>query len=90
LSNFVLAFQLAPDRLAYWPFWLPEIIIALPVLILLLWRQTRRNTLGVMLYGYVALLLAFFYASRFLNENYLGFLAALLALGLLIVEPIDE
>ena len=90
LSNFVLAFQLVPDRLAYWPFWLPEIIIAAPLLLLLLWRQIRRNTLGVMLYGYVALLLAFFYASRFLNENYLGFLAALLSLALLIDEPIED
>jgi hypothetical protein len=86
LSNFVLAFQLVPDRLAYWPFWLLELIIALPILLLLLWRQSRQNTLGAMLYGYTALLFAFFYTSRFLNENYIGYLAAFLALSLVVDE----
>ena len=81
LSNFVLAFQLVPDRLAYWPFWLPEVLVAAPLLLILLWRQARQNTLGAMLYGYVVLLFAFFYVSRFLNENYLGYLAAVLILA---------
>lgn len=86
LSNFILAFQWVPDRLAYWPFWITEVIIATPLLILLLWRQVRRNTLGTMLYGYVILLAAFFYGSRFLNENYLGYLAACLTLALVVDE----
>jgi hypothetical protein len=81
LSNFVLAFNLVPDRLAYWPFWIPEILIVTPILIALLWRQTRHNTLGAALYHYVLLLLAFFYVSRFLNENYLGYLLAVFALA---------
>jgi len=84
LSNFILAFQLVPDRLAYWPFWLTEIIVAAPLLVLLLWRQCRHNTMGAMLYGYVVLLFAFFYVSRFLNENYLGYLASFLALAIVI------
>ncbi len=86
LSNFILAFQLVPDRLAYWPFWITEVIVATPLLLLLLWRQNRYNTMGGMLYGYVALLFAFFYASRFLNENYLGYLAAFLVLALVTEE----
>jgi hypothetical protein len=81
LSNFVLAFNLVPDRLAYWPFWIPEILIVTPILIALLWRQTRHNTTGVMLYHYALLLLAFFYVSRFLNENYLGYLLAVFGLA---------
>ncbi len=81
LSNFILAFQLVPDRMAYWPFWLPEALVCAPLLALLLWRQTRQNTLGAMLYSYVVLLFAFFYVSRFLNENYLGYLAAILTLA---------
>jgi hypothetical protein len=81
LSNFVLAFNLVPDRLAYWPFWIPEILIITPVLAALLWRQTRHNTPGAVLYHYVLLLLAFFYVSRFLNENYLGYLLAVFALA---------
>ncbi len=82
LSNFVLAWQLVPSRLAFWPFWATEILLATPVLLLLLWRQTRQNSMSTMLYGYVTLLLTFFYASRFLNENYLGYLTAFLILAL--------
>ena len=84
LSNFILALQLVPDRLAYWPFWLTEIIIAGPLLLLGLWRQVRYNTISQMLYNYTVLLFGFFYASRFLNENYLGYLAAFLALAFII------
>jgi hypothetical protein len=81
LSNFILTFSLVPDRLAYWPFWIPELLVATPLLIALLWRQMRHNTLGTMLYHYVVLLFVFFYVSRFLNENYLGYLLALFALA---------
>jgi hypothetical protein len=83
-SNFVLAFQLVPDRLAYWPFWITEVIAAGPLLVLLLWRQSRHNTAGMMLYSYAILLFTFFYFSRFLNENYLGYLAAIAALALVV------
>jgi hypothetical protein len=81
LSNFVLAFGLVPDRLAYWPFWVPEVVVAAPLLAILLWRQTRRNAMSAMLYHYAVLLLAFFYVSRFLNENYLGYLLAVFAVA---------
>ena len=81
LSNFVLAFSLVPNRLAYWPFWLTEIVIVTPILVALLFRQVRHNTLGTTLYHYVLLLFAFFYASRFLNENYLGYLLAFFAMA---------
>jgi hypothetical protein len=82
LSNFVLAFQLVSDRLDFWPFWMTEIAFATPMIILAIRRQIRHNTLGNMLYGYVALLSVFFYSSRFLNENYLGYLAAFLILAI--------
>ncbi len=81
LSNFILAFQLVPDRLAYWPFWITEIMVAAPLLLLGLWRQIQYNTSSQMCYNYTVLLLGFFYASRFLNENYLGYLAAFIALA---------
>jgi hypothetical protein len=39
-----------------------------------------------MLYGYVVLLLVFFYLSRFLQPNYLGYLAAVLTLAVMVEE----
>lgn len=77
-SNFVLALGWVSDRFAYWPFIIPQAIIGLPLLIWLIRRQLLHNTLAVMLYGYVVFLFVFFFLSRFMQSNYLGFLGALL------------
>ena len=85
-SNYVLALGWVSSRFDYWPFIIPGAIITLPLLLGLLWRQSRHNTLPTLLYGYVVLLLAFFYVSRFLQPNYLGFLLGVLALALTMDE----
>ena len=59
-------------------------------LVWLLVRQVQRNSLGQMCLGYAALLFAMLYLSRFLNENYLGYLLALLALGCFMGDLEDE
>ena len=82
-SNLVLATGWVPDRFAYWPFWVLQLAFCLPLLVLLLWRQARENNIARALWGYGLFLLAFLFFSRFLNENYLGYIAALLALGAL-------
>jgi hypothetical protein len=81
LSNFVLALGLVQSRLDYFPFWIPGVLICLPLLLYLLWRQWKHNTISSMLYNYAFLTLAFFYTSRFMNENYLGYLLAVFALA---------
>jgi hypothetical protein len=81
LANFILAFGLVSDRLAYFPFWLPELLLGLPLLLALLWQQAGENGLGRMLLNYATLLFAFLYLSRFLNENYLGYLLGFFALA---------
>ncbi len=82
-SNFVLAFGWVTDRFAHWPFWIPELLVAIPTLAWLLYRQIRANTLSNACWHYGIFLLIFLYASRFLNENYLGYILAFLALGYL-------
>ena len=98
-SNFVLGFGLVTDRFDPWPFWLTEILIGLPLMLWFLRRQQRDNTLSNANWHYAVFLLGFFYASRFLNENYLGYILAFLAIGLLsegsnpgqkLVEMADE
>ncbi len=82
LSNAVLALGGVGSRLDYFPFWIPELVVGLPVLAGLLWRQVKHdNTPAAMFWGYGVFTFAFLYVSRFLNENYLGFLIAVLALG---------
>jgi hypothetical protein len=80
-SNLVIALGWVKSRFDMWPFWLPEVLVATPLMIALLVRQWRANTLPRALWSYGLLLLAFFFVSRFLNENYLGYIAAILALG---------
>jgi len=80
-ANFVLGLGLVESKLDYFPFWIPELFTCLPLLLFLLWKQVRTNTLGAALYSYSALMFVFFYFSRFLNENYLGFILASFALA---------
>ncbi len=87
-ANFVLAWGGLPDRFAQWPFWIPELLAALPLLIILIIRQMKRNSIGAWFWHGALLLLGFAYFSRFLNENYLGFLLALLAVGYYVQSPL--
>jgi hypothetical protein len=89
-SNFVLGFGWVSDRFEYWPFAIPTLLITLPLLGLLLWRQARSNTMAIMLYAYVVLLFAFFYVSRFLQPNYLGFMLGFLALAVTLEEKSES
>ncbi len=90
LANFVLALGLVESRLGYWPFWIPELLIALPLLVVTLARQMRRNRMDTACWGYGVLLLGFLFASRFLNENYLGYVLAFLALGVFAAPVAEE
>ena len=82
-SNFVLALGWVSGRFEQWPFLIFEAILALPLLLWFLWRQWRSNTLSMACWHYAIFLFAFFYGSRFLNENYLGFILAFLVVGVL-------
>jgi hypothetical protein len=79
-SNFVLALGLVVDRFAQWPFGWIEVLR----------RQQQVNTLGNACWHYGVFLLAFFYGSRFLNENYLGYIGAFLLLGVCLGGAVDS
>ena len=80
-NNFVLALGLVRDRFAYWPFWIPQLLVAAPALVWLLRRQWLDNSLAGAAWRYGLFLFLFLFVSRFLNENYLGFVLAFWALG---------
>jgi hypothetical protein len=82
-SNLVLAAGWVKSRFDYWPFWVPQLIVSLPLLLLLVRRQAHDNSPARAFWGYGLFLLAFFFFSRFLNENYLGYVTAILAVGTL-------
>lgn len=82
-SNFVLALGWVSDRFDQWPFLILEAILALPLLLWFVWRQWHSNSVAMACWHYGLFLLAFFYGSRFLNENYLGYILAFFAIGVL-------
>jgi hypothetical protein len=82
-SNFVLALGWVSSRFEQWPFLILEIALALPLLLWFIRRQWHANSVSMACWHYAIFLFAFFYGSRFLNENYLGFILAFLAVGLL-------
>ena len=83
-ANFVLALGFVESRLSYFPFWIPQLLTCAPLLVLLVWRQVRQahGPAGIALHTAI-LLFVYAFFSRFFNENYVGFIAALLAIGLL-------
>ncbi|MEZ4678129.1 MAG: hypothetical protein R2932_28325 [Caldilineaceae bacterium] len=81
-SNYILAFGLVENRFAQWPFWRLELLVAAPTLFWFLYRQWQNNTLSNACWHYGVFLLLFFYSSRFLNENYLAYILAFLAVGI--------
>ena len=83
-SNLLLALGWVQSRFDYWPFWLPQLLVGIPLMAGLLWRQMRDNRLARALWSYGLFLFAFFFVSRFLNENYLGYVLAFLVLGTLV------
>jgi len=84
LSNLVLALGLVPDQQAYFPFWVGELLVCLPLLIVCVRWQSRSNNMRRMLLAFAALFGTYSYLSRFFNENYAGFLLALFSLAALV------
>ncbi len=89
-SNFVLALGWVPDRFSQWPFLADGDLLALPILAWFVRRQQAAPTLAHACWHYGVFLFAFFYAGRFLNENYLGYILAFLAIGLFSSLPPDQ
>ena len=79
----MLALGWVSNRFDQWPFLILQAALALPLLLWFLWRQWRSNSLGAACWHYAIFLFAFFYGSRFLNENYLGYILAFLIVGTL-------
>ncbi|MDI6689120.1 MAG: hypothetical protein QME54_01625 [Actinomycetota bacterium] len=57
----------------YFPFWIFYVLLVFPLMIFLLWRQYRYNTLSMVLTGYLITLFIFQYFSRYFHGNYLDY-----------------
>jgi uncharacterized membrane protein len=64
-----------------YPFWIFELIVGIPLLIVLLRWQRHRPTVSRMLIAYGAFAAALWFVSRFFNDSYIGALSILFILA---------
>ncbi len=83
LGGILLALGIIKSGTAYFPFDLFQLAFALPALLVLLRYQLARNTLPRMWLAYASLALVVAFCSRIFNDNHLGFILSLYALGFL-------
>ena len=80
-GRLLLASGLVASPEAYFPFWLPQIVAGLPLLIWLLRWQQKENHLGRLLLGFGLFTSVLLFFSRFFLDAYVGYLTVLLTLG---------
>ncbi len=77
-SSFLLEAGIIKDWLDYFPFWIIQLIICLPLLFFLLRDQIKNNTVSRLVFNYTFLLFVYLFFNRFFNPNYLSFISLLL------------
>lgn len=77
----VLFGQIQSD-LDYYPFWLWQVVIGLPVLALCLYYQWRQRTIAAMFLAASLFIFTLGFVSRYFQDNYVGFVITLAFLGL--------
>jgi hypothetical protein len=81
LADWVLTWQLVPDDSAPFPFWIFQIALGGPCLLYALRWLQREPSVRTLAIGYAVTLFALQFSSRFFNQNHLGFILSVLALG---------
>jgi 4-amino-4-deoxy-L-arabinose transferase-like glycosyltransferase len=74
----------------YFPFAWIQLAVTLPVLIALMRWQRRQRSLGAMLLAFALTVFVAQFTSRYFNENHLGFIIFVVALGALMRQSAEE
>lgn len=89
-ANILLHFGLVSSVISYFPFTLFQIIFTLPLLVWLLLKQVKGNSLNQMLTGYTVTLFVFLFFGRYFAANYIGFILSLLTVSNFFQERSDS
>lgn len=89
-ANVPLALGWVSDKTSFFPFWIPELVVGLPVLLFLVLWQQKVNTLGRAIIAHSVFFFLVIYFSRTMNPNYIGYIMALFAMGYLVKEETGE
>jgi len=86
-AGFVLWGGLVSGPNAYFPFWIMQAAVALPLALILLRRMRKDTTPATMLAAYAVALFPIFYFSRFFHASYIAFLVSLVAVAYFAHRP---
>jgi hypothetical protein len=84
-SVLLYGFGLVDSENTSFPFFIPQLVIGLPVLWLLLRRQWRENTLTNIWLGFALFSFTVDYFSRFFNDNYVMFVLQVLVIAAFVI-----
>lgn len=79
-----------PANAFHSPFEILQWIIGLPLLLFLMWRQIRSNTVTQMWFSFALLLGVMGYFSHILNDNHIGFILILFTIAMFCEEPVPS
>ena len=82
-STLLLSTGVLDSHAAHFPFWIMQALVGIPLLVIMLRRQWAKPDLRTMVQNYALWLACFSFFSRAFNDNYLGYLITVLAIGLL-------
>ena len=86
LSHLIYKAGLVKSIWDYFPFWIIQIIICLPLLYYLIKKQRDNNSLSSLFISYGLFLLVFWFFSRLFNDNYISYLSLVFLASFLIEE----
>lgn len=66
------------DVHSYYPFWIFQVIVGLPIMILLIKWLRKENTIQRLFFCYLIFLFIFWYFSRYFNNSHLGYISMVL------------
>lgn len=75
LGAFLNQIGAVKDVHSYYPFWIWQVILGLPLIAVLILWQKRNNTVPRLIISYGIFLFVFWYLSRYFNNSHLGYLS---------------
>jgi hypothetical protein len=82
MGRMLVVFEQVQSDLDYYPFWIWQLVIGLPVLALCLYYQWRQRTIAAMFLAASLFIFTLGFVSRYFQDNYVGFVITLAFWGL--------
>jgi uncharacterized membrane protein len=86
-SMSLLSSDLISSHTSPFPFWIFQLVLGLPLMLVLLRHQLTNNTFRQAVFNYTMLFFVISFFSRAFNDNYIGFLLSLILLVWLMDNP---